>query len=244
VAFDASPSISLGGALSLLGGSWDTDYSITWTEDGGGEYRYFDETDIDGVTGSVGMLYRFEPTGRFALSADFPKKLSTDGVLTEDDIQYSIEDDITLPFSVSAGLAFTLPHVVLALDVKYTDWSQIDYEGPVRVEDAERRRLNVYDDAAQVRLGAEFLVPNAPLRLRAGYMYDPVPYKLVFTDDRYYVGETGDERDYFTFGAGVILEESFSLDAAIAFGGFERSAVSTVEDLSQNKVFVSAGYRY
>jgi hypothetical protein len=93
-------------------------------------------------------------------------------------------------------------------------------------------------------LGAEFLVPNAPLRLRAGYMYDPIPYKLVFTDDRYFVGDIGDERDYFTVGAGVILEGSFSLDAAFMTGGFERSAVSTVEDMSQNRVFVSAGYRY
>lgn len=245
-AFDASPHISLGGSLSLLGGSWDTDYYVEWDEGVGGKYWYRDEADIDGVTGSLGMLYKFEPMGRIGLAVDFPRKMTIDGTKFDEDYPDGIatKDEITLPFSFSGGVAFTLSNFVFALDLRFTDWSQIDYEGPVRVEDGERRKFDVYENSTQVRLGAEFLVPNFPIRLRGGYLYDPVPYKLMFTDDHYFGSDIVDDRDFFTVGAGVILEKAFSLDVAFMTGGFKRSAVETTEDLSQNRVFVSAGYRY
>jgi long-subunit fatty acid transport protein len=243
-AIDASPDISIGASLSLLGGSSDTDYYISWTEDGGGSYRYSADSDIDGVTGSVGMLYKFEPIGRFGLTVDFPRKITLNGTFRDDETDAGFEDKITLPFSLSGGIAITPPNFVFAADVKITDWSQIDYEGPIRVFDQEGRRISVYKTTAQVRLGAEALLPNAPVRLRAGYYYDPIPYKLFFTDNDYYLAEDNEARDYVTFGGGVILENALSLDVAFVTGGFVRSAQSTVEDTSQQRVFISAAYRY
>ena len=243
-AFDASPHISIGASLSLLGGSSDTDYFISWTEDGGGEYSYASESDIDGVTGSVGLLYKFEPTGRLGLAVNFPRKMSLDGTFEDAEVLETFKDDLTLPFSLSGGAAFTPPNFVFALDLKFTDWSQIDYEGPIRVFDQVGRRIAVYKTTTQVRAGAEFIVPNAPLRLRAGYYYDPVPYKLFFTDSAYYLADTDEERDYFTLGGGVILEDSLSLDVAFVTGGFVRSAQGATEETNQNRVFISAGYRY
>ncbi len=243
-AIDASPDISIGATLSLLGGSSDTDYYISWTEDGGGSYRYSADSDIDGVTGSLGMLYKFEPIGRFGLTVDFPRKITLNGTFEDDETIAGFEDDITLPFSLSGGIAITPPNFVFALDVKVTDWSQIDYEGPIRVFDQEGRRISVYKTTAQVRAGAEAILPNVPVRLRAGYWYDPIPYKLFFTDGDYYLAEDDEVRDYVTLGGGVILEDVLSLDVAFVTGGFVRSAQGTVEDTSENRVFVSAAYRY
>jgi len=244
VAFDASPHISIGGTLSLLGGSLDTDYSFSWTAEGGGSYWYKSESDIDGVTGSLGMLYKFEPLGRFGLSVDFPRKTTLNGTFEDDEVLEGFEDELTLPFSLSAGIAFTPPHFVLGADVKLTDWTQIDYEGPVRVVDQYGRRVSVYKTTAQVRAGGEFIVPNAPVRLRAGYCYDPVPYKLIFTDGAYHLAAMNEERDYFTLGGGVILENAVSLDVAFVTGGFVRAGPGTVEDATQHRFFVSAAYRY
>ncbi len=243
-AFDASPDISIGGAIGFLDGSTDTDYFISWTEGGGGRYWYTSEADIDGITGSIGMLYKFEPIGRFGLTVDFPRKMSLNGTFEDDEVIVGFDDDLTIPFSVSGGLAFTPKNLALALDLKFTDWSQLDYEGPVRVTDQFMRRLNVYDAGVQVRTGAEVILPNMPVRLRVGYIYDPIPYDLFFTDSAYFMADIEEERDFFTFGGGVILENSLSLDLAVVTGGFVRSARETTEDMSQTRVFVSAAYRY
>lgn len=243
-AFDASPDISVGGTLSLLGGSSDQDYFI---ENGSGDcldYWYTSESDIDGVTGSLGLLYKFEPMGRFGLAVDFPRRMDLNGTFEDAYEIYGFEDDITLPFALTGGIAFTPQNFVLALDLKFTDWSQIDYEGPIRAFDQVGRRIYVYESTTQVRAGVEAVLPGMPVRLRAGYLRDPIPYKLLFTDCEYYMAEMDEVRDYFTFGGGIILENSLSLDAAFMTGGFERSAQGTIEDANQNRVFVSAAYRY
>jgi len=243
-AFDASPDISLGASLSLLGGSSDMEYSFTQSGMDGADYWYTSDSDIDGVTGSLGMLYKFEPLGRFGLMVNFPKSLSLDGTYEDAEVIESFSDDITLPFTVGGGIAITPPNFVFALDVEFTDWSQIDFEGPIRFVDQFGRRRSAYETTTKVHAGAEVLIPDMPVRLRAGYVYDPIPYKLFFTDNAYHLVENDAQRDYFTFGAGVILQEALTLDFAFVTGGFERSAMGTIEDASHNRVFVSAGYRY
>lgn len=243
-AFDASPDISVGGTLSLLGGSSDQDYYIENSRDVDCNYSYASDSDIDGVTGSLGLLYKFEPMGRFGLSVDFPRRMDLNGTFEDPDAIYRFKDRIILPFALTGGIAFTPQNFVFAVDLKFTDWSQIDYNGPIRAFDEVGRRIYVYESTTQVRAGVEALLPGMPVRLRAGYLRDPIPYKLLFTDCEYYMGEMDEVRDYFTFGGGIILENSLSLDVAFMTGGYQRSAQGTIEDLNQNRVFVSAAYRY
>jgi long-subunit fatty acid transport protein len=244
VGFDASSDISLGASLSLLGGSSDIDYLFSLSGGDGGDYWYTSDADIDGVTGSLGMLYKFEPMGRFGLMVNFPKSISLDGTYEDADFIEVFSDDITLPFSVAGGIAITPPNFVFALDLEFTDWSQIDFEGPIRYVDQYGRRRSAYGSTTKVRAGVEALIPDAPVRLRAGYVYDPIPYKLFFTDNSYHLVDIEEERDYFTFGGGIILQKAVTLDFAFVTGGFVRSAQGTVEEADHNRVFVSAGYRY
>lgn len=246
VAFDASPDVSLGLSLGLLGGSSDVSYSFSQSEAGGeaDEYWYMSESDIDGYTGSMGLIYKFEPIGRLGFAVQFPRKITLDGVFEDADVLERFEDDITLPFSLCGGVALTPPNFLLALDLRFTDWSQVDFDGPVRFVDQYGRRRAAYKSTTEVHAGAEIMFPDLPVRLRAGYYYDPLPYRLFFTDNAYYLAEVEQERDYFTLGAGVILQEALTLDVAFVSGGFVRSAQETVEDQEQDKVFISAAYRF
>jgi long-subunit fatty acid transport protein len=208
------------------------------------EYWYLSESDIDGYTGSMGMLYKFEPIGRLGLNVQFPRKLTLDGVYEDEEYIDRFESDITLPFTLGGGIAITPPNFLLAFDLRYTDWSQIDFEGPVRFVDQYGRPRSAYESTTEVHVGAEIMFPDMPIRLRAGYYYDPLPYRLFFTDNAYYLADIEQERDYFTLGGGVILQEALTLDVAYVSGGFVRSAQTTVEDQDQDRLFMSAAYRF
>jgi long-subunit fatty acid transport protein len=245
-AFDASPDVSLGVSLSLLGGSSDVDYFFSQTASGvdPDEYWYMSESDIDGYTGAMGLIYKFEPHGRVGFNVQFPRKITLDGVFEDDEVLERFEDDITLPFTLGGGIAVTPPNFLLACDIKYTDWSQIDFDGPIRFVDQFGRRRPAYESTTEIHLGAEIMFPDMPIRLRAGYYYDPLPYRLFFTDNAYHLADIDQERDYFTLGGGVILEEALTLDVAYVSGGFVRSAQETIEDQEQDRIFFSAGYRF
>jgi len=246
IAFDASPDVSLGAAVSLLGGSSDIDYFFSQSEPGfePEDYWYMSESDIDGYTGTAGLIYKFEPIGRLGFNVQFPRKINLDGVFEDIDVVERFENDITLPFTLGGGIALTPPNFLIAMDLKYTDWSQIDFDGPIRYIDELGRPRSAYGAETEVHVGAELMFPDMPIRVRAGYFYDPIPYRLLFTDNAYYLAEVEQERDYFTLGAGVILQEALTLDVAYVSGGFVRSAVRTVEDQEQNKLFMAAAYRF
>jgi long-subunit fatty acid transport protein len=246
VAFDASPDVSLGLSFGLLGGSSDVSYSFSQTAAGEepDEYWYKSESDIDGYTGSMGLLYKFEPIGRLGFAVQFPRKIDLNGVFQDADVLESFKDDITLPFTLCGGVALTPPNFLIAMDLRFTDWSQIDFDGPIRFVDEYGRRRAAYKSTTEFHAGAEIMFPDLPIRLRAGYYYDPVPYRLFFTDNAYQLAKIDQERDYFTLGAGVILEEALTLDVAFVSGGFTRSALQTVEDYEQDRVFMSAAYRF
>lgn len=242
LAFDASPEVSLGLSVAVLGGSYDIFYSISQDGD---TFSYIQEQDIDGYTGSLGLLYKYEPIGRLGVAVQFPRKITADGLLEEAGEVWSVEDDLTLPFTLAGGIALTPPNFLLALDVRFTDWSQMEFNGrPVRFTDQFGRPRPAYESETEVHAGAEILLPDLPLRFRAGYYYDPVPYELLFTDNNYHLAQMDQERDYFTLGAGVILEEALTLDVAYVSGGFVRSAEGTVEDQDQDRIFMSIGYRF
>jgi len=266
---DVSAEVSVGASVSFLSGSSERTYEYegAWLnsllEEGSSYYYQSDDADITGWTAAVGTVARIGNAGRVGLAVNFPQYLTLDGsqyyeeaydvtgdgVADEyytDDIMF--EDEMTLPLSFSAGAsAAPVAGLILALDAKYTDWKQIDYYGPIRIDNEY-----AYRATTSVRLGAEFTVPNSPLRVRAGYFTDPVAFRFIEDySEPGTVWEATIDQDgrFFTFGAGLLVEDAFTVDAAWVHGGYEkslprRSGVDYSEERTSDRIFVTTSFRF
>jgi hypothetical protein len=249
-AVDVSPSLALGFRTTLLSGSYFQDWTF--------RNAFYDEhnttdSNVSGYTFSLGAQARLGRWGRLGLVMDLPRwvKLQTD--LTDAyDVKTSVDEDLTLPFSFGAGLSATMQRLLLTGDLRLTDWTQIDYQGPMRYTDEAGRRELAYRRTLDLHMGAEYLLDisgGGGLRLRAGVAREPDPYTVVFTDitepgDPVYFGAQHDpERLYFTGGVGVLFEESLAIDAAFATGRFAREGGQVKEEVAERRLLVSAGFR-
>jgi len=197
---------------------------------------------------SVGALARVAPWAQLGLVLDLPRWLRNEA--TFDD--FITTEDMTLPFSVGAGLAASLQRLLIAGDIRMTDWTQIDYEGPLRYTDASGNRQLAYRRTWNLHVGAEYLVDlgnTVPIRLRAGLAHEPVPYRVVFEDITeegdpvYSKGRFSPDRSYFTIGGGVLLAESLTLDVAYASGSFERKGETLTEQEEERRLLITASFR-
>jgi long-subunit fatty acid transport protein len=222
--------VTLGATGTILGGG---DYrERTFSRDTSSEtidsYQEYD-ADISGLTGSFGVLVEMDRGVRFGATVLFPQDIDFDGVFYEEYDGYvdefSFTDEITLPFRLGGGVALARRNLILGVDAIYTDWSQIDFAGPLRTADREF----AYRETVDLHIGAEYLLslPSA-LRIRAGYAYQPLAYRLLLTDvmaPRYEEARFDTNRHYLTFGLGMLLGETVTMDLAYIHGGYERSAV-------------------
>jgi len=279
-ALDVSPNISIGGAVSYLSGSTDRRDEFIYADP-----RYDLDSvvetgaDISGWTGSFGSLVRLGPVARLGFQVQFPQTIDIDGVefvseeFTDredpesdfsDEFEVAFTDDIDLPFSFAGGIAFTPKNFVLAADVRFTDWTQIRYAGPVRVEyeqadesgETTLVREDAYRAATEIHLGAEYVLPVYPVRFRAGFFTEPVAYNLVLTDVFGGVNRVADydpDRRFFTLGMGALFEDVLTVDVAYVTGKYERSAVEVVpggpditvtEKQDLHRVYLTTAFRF
>jgi len=182
------------------------------------------------VTGSFGALVEMERGFRLGMIVQFPENIDFDGVFYEDVAgaepdEFSFTDEITLPFRLGAGLAIARRNLIIGTDVRYADWSQIDFAGPLRTADREF----AYRETVDFHIGAEYLLSlPSPIRLRAGYALQPLAYRLLLTDvvtPRYEEARFDTDRHYVTFGLGFLMGGTVTVDLAYMHGGYERSAV-------------------
>lgn len=276
VGYDLSPNISVGASLTYLNGDLSetlsrSNYRATLVGNqveldlgnpGDPDSRVFQETvsttsDIDGYTGSLGILGYTDSGLRLGAALDLPVRLNYDGdqLYTLEDYEkvdeYPLvyfENQITLPLSLKGGISWGRSGLLLAGSLRWTDYTQIDYAGRILAPDREP----AYRSVVAVNLGAEYQLASAPLRFRAGFFTEPLPYKLiaadpdfVFVPDDNNPGTTDDVsvlyRDYpkaditsdqkfLTVGAGIVLDRSLTLDAAFVHGWWERSTPAGYEN--------------
>ncbi len=91
-----------------------------------------------------------------------------------------LEREVTWPMWLAAGVAFRpIEGLTLTGDVQWTQWSTIDVMNTVFVDPfwaaimEEGARPMHWDDALQIRIGAEYKINS--YAFRAGYYYDPSP---------------------------------------------------------------------
>lgn len=230
-AIQVSPNVTLGATGTVLGGNDFRERTFFHETEGEliSSFQSYD-ADITGITGSVGALVELSQGIRLGMTVNFPESIDFDGeVFYEDranfeEDRYSFTDEIDMPFRLGAGLAMARSNFILAADAIFTDWTQISFAGPLRTGG----RDPAYRETVEFHLGAEYLLsPPVPIRLRAGYSYQPLAYNLLLTDvvtPRYHEARFETDRQYITGGVGFLLGETVTMDLAYMHGGYERSA--------------------
>ena len=126
--------------------------------------------------------------------------------------------------------------------------------------------VDAYESTVDFNLGAEYQFQEAPLRVRAGYSYQPLPYQLEpaaidftfvpddgdpeTTDDasyfsRYYPEASFEtNRHFVTAGVGLLLEETLNLDFAYVHGIYERSGGGFSEEWTTDRLYATASVRF
>ena len=253
-AFDASENVSLGATVSYYTGDYRQSYAWRVTDEDDlppgydlfTDYEFRTSSSVSGWRGTFGVL--FYATEKLALGfvMDTPLSLTFNGV-RKDQLRYTnppefaeetvyFTDKVTIPFGFGGGIAFFPSDlIVIGGDVYHVDWSQLRYSIPEDITDPTQQLP--YEPTTDLRVGIEFTIPNWPLRLRGGYMTRPIAYRGL---------EISQDRSFFTFGAGVLIDTVFSLDAALMIGASERfAAYYDFEERTEETVFILEGaYRF
>jgi len=254
LAFDVTPTLSVGVRGSYIQGAREQDWVY---RDANFDIHDVTAVDYSGLTASLGAMSRLGHWGRLGMVLDLPRWIWIEGTVTDVvyDERYAIDDEMTLPFSAGFGISATFARLLLAADARYTDWTQIDYAGPLRYDTGERREL-AYDRVWDLHLGAEYLadwIPSLGLRLRAGVAYEPVPYRVLLEEIEvdaegyavpiYRPAEYDPDRLSWTAGIGLLLEDSLTLDLAYVQGGYERTGLDLAEEESLRRLLLTASFR-
>ena len=258
---DISPRISIGGALNYYFGTDNYEWMVV---SGDSEPRAnFDihdniEDKYSAVSARVGLLLTPNQIFKFGISVETPLTFSIDedytlrtsNPLSDDPFidagEYSY--DLSVPFSLGFGTAVNLNRLQLAADITYNQWTQMEYKDDINliIDNANIQRF--YEDVMTVAVGAEYLIPRIGLKLRAGYLYDPIPLRNSSHPtggDSYNGYEITNERDFITLGAGYLFDRIMTMDVAFVLGGYTQKELSTLieEDVDLSRVYVTFGLR-
>jgi len=127
---------------------------------------------------SVGAVFRTASTVNFSGDASI-SNLSILELNTTSDI----ERKITWPMWLAGGIAFRpMENLILTADIQWTQWSKIDvwkadykdtgWQYMMGQSGNDTREMH-WDDATQIRFGAEYRINS--IAIRGGYYWDPSP---------------------------------------------------------------------
>ncbi len=271
---EISPRVSVGATLVL----WDESVKFTETlkfnhTGTDSSYLYVDDTtaELDGISIEFGLMMWLNEYLRAGLTFSSPVSISYNGEGSDlyegtfpDSIigwdtepeYYYIEDDFTLPMRFRGGLSFQAGGILVAADLSYCDYSQTKYNG-IKLINKDAPNSDILKTVISYNIGAEFIFPFAPVRIRAGYAF--IPLKLKGMDEITYVIDTPEEwglvteydfydvkneRQFFTLGIGGIIDDVLSLDLGIVFGSFERKTPYLTEKRDMLEIVITGGYRF
>ena len=180
----------------------------------------------------------FDPTGGW-LNNDPP---ATTWSTQESPNEYGVSSPWTFGLG---GSFYIIPELLVAGDIEYTDWTQIQWTDNSALEKDNTYLQSLFRAVTSYRLGGEFDIPNTDVRVRAGYSLTPSPYK-------------GDPSSFdqvlYTAGAGIFLQRNVVVDAAVGFGSYKTyrnqyassipNSSRTDESISTTSVNVTLSYRF
>jgi hypothetical protein len=264
MAVDLHESLSLGGSLSYWRGTLkddlflsiqhlhpDPDSTLDFT------VRDVSESDLDGFSFDVGLMGYWGRSGRVGLLMRSPtwtriqgdaQRVTVDYVADDQTLEpFFIDDRPRLPWSAALGLSWAPRNLLVTAEARYTAWEEIELDsGFDPFSDPDTRLPTEREDYASRlggRAGIEFLLPGLPLRLRGGYAYDPLAYELVLGNRAEYTRQ----RHVVAAGAGVLVANAFTIDAAVTFASWERTDADfpeVSEERSERRGFLSGAFRF
>lgn len=256
-AIDLSPQVSVGAAFNYWSGKYDYSLLVDSSYDRNAvswSYRWDDAiTDhYSGFNAKLGIRVQ-------------PNKLLVIGGTIETPVTYTIKEDwielsdtvfhtpysdlvqnsnegnseykLTLPFSLGFGTAINMKNLILAGDVTYIDWTQMEYKRFDQRPDANRVIKKVYKDVFRWHIGAEYTFPQIGANLRVGYFQNPFPFKSPWIKSN---------RRYFTGGIGFLIDQVTTIDVALVHGSWETNDFSKdlASKYTSDQIFVSTAYRF
>ncbi len=248
-AIELSSRISVGATLIYYHGGedyfWNYNESTTT-----GSLEYVDniEDNYSGVGARLGMLVDLSPNISAAVTVDAPTRYN----IEEDYIQRTYDDDseetlvgyyeydLSHPFIFNAGLAFRSRTFLVEGNLGYADWSQMEYNGDVFFDEDNLALQNSYKEAVNLRLGAEAILPQYGLVLRAGYKHDPLPFSTFFPTN-----QIEKDRNSFSFGFSYLIDRVAMLDVGFARATYEieDATSSLAQKYSSSKLMAAIAYR-
>lgn len=251
-AVDMSPNVSLGATLILWTGTDAFASSGSLDSAAGGPpgtFRFADniEDRYTGFTARVGALIQPNRMLTLGFTVDSPSWFSIDedkifrqtdttGQLVESP-QPLFQYDLIHPFAFGAGAKVNIAGLTLAGDLGFTDWSQMEYRNTPDARLQSDSLQQNYRDVLRINLGAEYTIPVTGVSLRAGFLSDPLPFKSSVIQTN---------RKFFTFGAGFLVDQVLTLDAAVVLGDFGFNNYGNffyTEKYNLTRVFVTAAWR-
>jgi hypothetical protein len=249
-AVDISPNVSVGGAFNFFSGtdnySWL--YKGTYSDDSlSFKYKY-DDTIKDRYTGfNLKLGVRAQPSKFLIVGGTIESPVTY--TINEDWTQTTDEDGdsyydsgspqykISLPFSLGLGVALNFNNLILAGDINYADWTQMEYKRLADMAEANRMIKDSYTDVLRWHLGAEYLFPRIGTTLRVGYYQNPLPYKSMWIKK---------DRNYLTAGVGFLIDQVMTLDLAWVHGSWETNDfnINLAEKYSTNQIFLTTAYHF
>jgi long-chain fatty acid transport protein len=237
IAYKVNDQISVGVALNINYGIFDIAMHAGAAEVPGGvvDLGQYEETMNGwGYGATVGILYKMNE--KISLGATFrtPSTIKFSGEATISNMPLlganstsDLDREVTWPMWIAGGVAFRpLDKLVLTGDLQWTQWSKIDniettYKDPfwgvmMSVSGDDKRPMN-WDDALQIRVGAEYWINN--IAFRGGFYMDPSPAP----DNTMNVLVPNYDYNVFTAGVGYSLN-GLQIDFSIEYlVGKERS---------------------
>jgi long-subunit fatty acid transport protein len=241
-AIEVSPKSSVGLSLDIYDGQ--DDYSAFFDStfaDGTYHFRHNINDSYTGVSGKIGASYSATNWLNLGAVIRFPTSFSIDQTTyTLDGSNENTGDGsyrYVLPFSFGLGSEVDIRDLTLAADISYLDYTQLSYKrGFPDLAEEDRLVREFYRDALSYHLGAEYLIRSANLSLRAGYYVEPIPFK------GYPIIE---QPKYFTVGAGLLIENSATLDLAYVKGAWKRAdvVIGSKEDNNVQRFLATLSFR-
>lgn len=247
-----SPRSFVGAAITLVTGGLDRTSDFTYEPASGPTYAFLgrDESDLSGFKASVGALYF--PSGflRLGFRLDLPYTVSYEGRqrVEGDPTLYRLDDEVRYPLAAAFGVAGRVNRLLWTADAEFIPYSLLELNGErLRTE----TRIEGYRDVVVLKGGLEYTFA-APARVRAGYRYEPDPYRLLLAEvrDDNPVEAVMEEatfvrdRHVLTGGAGVLLEGALNVDVAVEWVQSEKAATNVDQTDDATRVFVTTSYRF
>jgi len=213
VAVQINDMLSVGAVLNILGGSWESIYTASWTDT-----EDKSESDFSGTSVDIGVLVKPSPV--FSIGANFYLPYTLTETVKGQDGSSDVAWDVNVPFFFALGLMYRASdNLSLAADYRHRPWS-----GSELYVEGEKQDYWELKDANSFHVGLEYLIQSgkAVVPIRLGFYTLPTPGATYDYEN----DSEGDQISYnaLTAGLGLVMGK-FILD-----GSFEYQFGSNVFD--------------